>query len=134
MSIKVAAKLEGAEDAMKAANKLVKKLGNGGEISAHVGFGTTYALAVHELTEVFHKVGGPKFLESAINDAKRGYTKDLADKTWRFIKQGHSHPLAKALYQKALQVEAAAVKRTPVDTGRLRSSHFVVPPKGVGSM
>lgn len=35
---------------------------------------------------------------------------------------------AAALYQEALAVDAESVKRTPVDTGRLRATHYVAPP------
>lgn len=35
-----------------------------------------------------------------------------------------------ALYQVGLEIDADAVMRTPVDTGRLRSSHYVSPPVG----
>lgn len=33
-----------------------------------------------------------------------------------------------ALYQEGLAVDAESVKRTPVDTGRLRATHYVAPP------
>lgn len=42
------------------------------------GFGTDYGLAVHERLEVFHRVGGPKYLESVANEHKRGYKKRMA--------------------------------------------------------
>ena len=35
---------------------------------------------------------------------------------------------AAALYQEGLAVDADSVKRTPVDTGRLRATHYVTPP------
>lgn len=40
---------------------------------------------------------------------------------------------AAALYQEGLALDAEAVKRTPVDTGRLRASHYVSPPVQEGS-
>lgn len=36
--------------------------------------------------------------------------------------------LAAAVYQEGLAIEANATKRTPVDTGRLRATHYVTPP------
>lgn len=33
-----------------------------------------------------------------------------------------------ALYEEALAVDALSVKKTPVDTGRLRATHYVAPP------
>lgn len=53
-----------------------------------IGFGTDYGLAVHERVEVWHRVGGPKFLESAVNEAQRGYSRRIADRTWSNYRQG----------------------------------------------
>jgi hypothetical protein len=39
---------------------------------------------------------------------------------------------AAALYQEGLAVDAESVKRTPVDTGRLRATHYVSPPTTSG--
>lgn len=36
--------------------------------------------------------------------------------------------VAAALYQEGLALDAESVKRTPVDTGRLRATHYVSPP------
>lgn len=51
-----------------------------------IGFGTDYGLAVHERVEVWHRVGGPKFLESAVNEAQKGYSRRIADQTWHNYK------------------------------------------------
>lgn len=40
---------------------------------------------------------------------------------------------AAALYQEGLAVDAESVKRTPVDTGRLRATHYVSPPVESGN-
>jgi hypothetical protein len=101
-------------------------MSSGGSPYAIVGFGTRYALVVHET-----HASKSKFLESAFNEVQRGYRRDLAAKTARLAAEGHRFPLAAAIYLKALQVEAKAVRRTPVDTGRLRASHFVAPPAGI---
>lgn len=55
---------------------------------AEVGFGTNYGLAVHESLSAFHQVGGPKYLESAMNDRRSGYTKRMADRTWQNYQRG----------------------------------------------
>lgn len=39
---------------------------------------------------------------------------------------------AAALYQEGLALDAESVKRTPVDTGRLRATHYVSPPVDAG--
>jgi hypothetical protein len=120
--IKMKATVAGVEDAKKAAKAYVDRMS--GDPKAIVGFGTRYALAVHETHP-----SQSKFLESALNEVRRGYRRDLAKKTKRLEESGHPRPLAGAITQKALQVDAKAVRRTPVDTGRLRSSHFVVEAK-----
>lgn len=46
----------------------------------------------------------------------------------RALAENAPRALAAALYQEGLAVDAEAVKRTPVDTGRLRATHYVSPP------
>jgi hypothetical protein len=46
-----------------------------------IGYGTNYAVYVHEVLDAFHNVGGPKFLESVMNERKRDYKKKMADRT-----------------------------------------------------
>lgn len=46
-----------------------------------VGYGTEYALPVHERIEVFHRVGGPKYLESVMLERIKGYKNRIADST-----------------------------------------------------
>ena len=43
-----------------------------------VGFGTDYAVPVHERTEVSHPVGEAKFLEKAVNKHRGSFEKDVA--------------------------------------------------------
>lgn len=45
-----------------------------------VGFGTNYAVYVHEALSAFHRVGGPKFLESVVNERQKGYRQRMADR------------------------------------------------------
>jgi len=58
------------------------------EPTAEVGYGTEYALALHERVEVFHKVGQPLFLSSVINELKSKYADKIATRTKRFWRQG----------------------------------------------
>lgn len=53
-----------------------------------VGFGTDYALPVHEKTEMQLKSGFPKFLEEAMKINSSGYKSRLANKIKMFEKAG----------------------------------------------
>jgi hypothetical protein len=57
--------------------------------SVQIGYGTDYAVAVHERTEVSHsEPTKAKYLEGPVNAAKRGYASRIARRAWRFFKQG----------------------------------------------
>ncbi len=129
MSIGFKTELLGADKVVAEIKGWVDKLG--GSPVALVGFGTSYAVFVHEIIEARHPVGEAKFLENAANKAKSGYASKLAAATRTFARRGHPNPLASGIYAMALGVDADAVQRTPVNTGRLRASHFVAPPDGV---
>lgn len=45
------------------------------------GFGTKYAVFVHEILSSYHPVGQAKFLESVVNERRRGYVSRLAKRT-----------------------------------------------------
>lgn len=111
----------------KEMTKAIKKLG--GSPKCQVGFGTDYAVPVHERVEVFHKVGQPLFLKTAMDEMIPTYKSELAERTRKHA--GKSHPLHIALYEMGLELDAKAVPRVPVATGRLRSTHYVAPPKSV---
>jgi hypothetical protein len=53
-----------------------------------VGFGTDYALAVHERVEVFHPNGQPLFLKRAVDEHSAGYAERIAKRTEDNIKSG----------------------------------------------
>ena len=129
MTMKFKTKLLGVKEVMDNLEEIVDALG--GSPEAVVGFGTDYAVPVHERVEAFHPIGSAKFLEIPFNDIRRGYRENLSRRIAKFMRTGHPHPLAAALYEMALIVDKNAVSLTPVDTGRLRASHFVVPPDGV---
>jgi hypothetical protein len=44
----------------------------------------------------------------------------------------HQGALGAALYQEGLAIDAEAVKQMPVDTGRMRATHYVTPPQDDG--
>jgi len=43
-----------------------------------IGFGTDYAVPVHERVEVFHKVGGPLYLKSSFDEVLSGFKRKFA--------------------------------------------------------
>lgn len=51
---------------------------NGGQVSGSVGYGTNYALAVHERTGARHKTGQSKFLQIAFEQRLPGMAERLA--------------------------------------------------------
>ena len=44
----------------------------GGKTTVVLAYGTDYAVFVHEILSNFHRVGGAKFLESAVKDNMKG--------------------------------------------------------------
>lgn len=63
-----------------------------------IGYGTDYALAVHERVEVFHKIGGPKFLESAVNKHRNGYVDAINNLAKRNFQRGITAKAVPALW------------------------------------
>lgn len=59
-----------------------------GRIFVVIGFGTEYAIYVHERTDLSHAVGEAKFLESAIKEEAAGFAEKLADRGYRMLKSG----------------------------------------------
>ena len=57
----------------------------GSLITVEVGVGTDYAVAVHERTEVGHKVGEAKFLEKALVARLPGMGQRIGQLIWRAI-------------------------------------------------
>lgn len=46
-----------------------------------IGFGTDYALPVHDRVEVFHKIGQPLYLKRPVDEAQSGYVDRIANRT-----------------------------------------------------
>lgn len=61
----------------------------GSEISVDVGYGTHYAIFVHERTDVSHSTGQAKFLEDAIKEESGGFSKKLAKRAEKILESGH---------------------------------------------
>jgi Bacteriophage HK97-gp10, putative tail-component len=59
-----------------------------GEVMVIVGFGTNYAIYVHENLAAHHTVGEAKFLERAFDEAKSSFVSDLAELLKRNIEDG----------------------------------------------
>ena len=53
-----------------------------------MGYGTDYAVPVHERTDVRHTTGQAKFLEQPVNAARSGYAADVARKAQNNFKSG----------------------------------------------
>jgi hypothetical protein len=61
---------------------------SGGKITGEVGYGTDYAVYVHERTELNHTVGQAKYLEQPAKEAKSGMPRRLADRAWGHFVNG----------------------------------------------
>lgn len=56
--------------------------------TTEIGYGTDYAVPVHERTEVYHRVGQAKFLETPIMRLRRVFAERLIRKIRRFVDRG----------------------------------------------
>jgi len=60
-----------------------------GNPRVEVGFGTDYAIFVHERMDVVHPRGGePKFLERTVDEHMMGYLERIAERTMANVKSG----------------------------------------------
>ena len=60
----------------------------GNKNKLEIGFGTDYAVAVHERTDVTHEVGEAKFLEKAVMAKAKGSLSFIAKHAQRFVEKG----------------------------------------------
>lgn len=58
-----------------------------------MGYGTDYAVYVHERTELHHTVGKAKYLEDPLKAATRGFVRRLAARTRQNLERGLSLPI-----------------------------------------
>lgn len=56
-----------------------------------LGYGTSYALPVHERTEIPHKVGKAKYLEDPMNAARAGYADRVGARARRMWARGEGY-------------------------------------------
>jgi len=75
--------------ALRDSGKLVeKRSASGTEFQISFGGdGVDYALPVHERTDVRHRSGRSKFLETAVKETSRGLTRRLADRLSRVLRR-----------------------------------------------
>jgi hypothetical protein len=78
----------------------------GDEMEVQVGFGTDYAEAVHERTEVNHTVGEAKFLQNAVDKISSGFARNVSKKAQKNFERGVS-----------ISSVSATVPQTPKDKG-----------------
>jgi len=118
----------GAAKIAKAFKEQAKRLG--GSPKCEVGTGTKYGVFVHEHTWKEHKPPTEaKFMERALDKLRPSYASKLAEYVRKYASA--KRPLHMALYAMGLLLDADIVPRIPVLTGRLRASHYVVPPDGI---
>jgi hypothetical protein len=55
---------------------------------AEVGYGTDYAVYVHERTEIHHETGQAKFLEQPLQQARSGYAERIARRVQARLEKG----------------------------------------------
>lgn len=81
-----------------------------------VGYSQSYALEVHERTDVKRRVGQPKFLETA--------ARSLEPTIRNMIRRAPREGLAEVMLRAGLLIQRESQKLTPVDTSALRASAF----------
>ena len=94
-----------------------RKHAKGGRVQ--VGYSKNYAIWVHELTHLNHKVGQAKFLEQPM----RQYHREILDIVAR--KVGNHRSLDDALFAAGQFLLSKSQEIVPVDTGALKASGFV---------
>lgn len=86
------------------------------KVSVVVGYSQSYALEVHERTDVSHKVGQSKYLETAARSNER----DIVNTLRKSPKEKFAENLLKA----GLLIQRESQNLVPVDTSALKASAF----------
>lgn len=68
---------------------------DGNKIKVEVGYGTDYALYVHERMKARHKVGQAKYLEVPFKASRRGYAGRVASRIKKHVERGISFAAVK---------------------------------------
>ena len=84
------------------------------------GYTANYALFVHEMVEIPHKVGQAKFLEQPARELSNDGT--LRNIIRKAVRSGQSLPTGATLA--ALRIQRESQQLVPVDTGNLKGSAF----------
>lgn len=86
------------------------------KLTVVVGYSQSYALEVHERTDVQHKVGQAKYLEEA--------ARNNAHNVSNSIRQAGIDKLPETLLKAGLLIQRESQKLVPVDTSALKASAF----------
>lgn len=119
------AKVSGLNRIIKLLERLRKQSKTKYRASVTVGFTQSYALPVHEMVMWKHRVGQAKYLTVPLQAMKSQLRIDAIS----MITGGAK--VSTALLVLGLQVQRAAQKLTPVDTGALKASAFTSLTKNV---
>ena len=58
-----------------------------GDVAGEIGYSAPYAIFVHERTELRHRVGQAKFLQTAINASRKGFTRRVGRDSARLLRR-----------------------------------------------
>lgn len=86
------------------------------QVTIVVGYSQSYALEVHERTDIRHKVGQSKYLEAAA----RNNTSDIQNT----LRQSPRDKLAENMLKAGLLIQRESQQLVPVDTSALKASAF----------
>jgi hypothetical protein len=88
----------------------------GKDVSIVIGYSQSYALEVHERTDVKRRVGQSKFLE----EAARSLEPEIRDS----LRRAGREKMPEAMLKAGLLIQRESQKLCPVDTSALRASAF----------
>ena len=88
------------------------------QVDAKVGYSANYALHVHERTDIPHKTGQAKYLETPLKTKRKELEKIIKDALKRGLTTGQ------AVLMAGLYLQRESQKLVPVDTGYLKNSAY----------
>ncbi len=132
MSLQIKMTVDAAQ--FKRLMKRMRKLtGISVDPEVELGYGASYAPSVHEKNRNY-KVGEWKFLQTAVDEHKSSYLKNLAKIAKLNFKRGMGiNSLDGAMLEIGNNIMESSIRRTPLDTGFLRATAYVAIRKGGGS-
>ncbi len=75
---------------LRASGYVAPPVGGALEPVVEIGYGTNYAVPVHERTEVNHPVGQAMFLKKAVDDLSQGFARKVATLGAENLRRGRS--------------------------------------------